>query len=219
MHKLSIILFLFIALAGMRRTLPDNSQQLNMGRFDSLIPKVTDTLTYNTLVSGNNGYALQIRSTYLNDTNYIKNDWPTVQNQVVLAQQLIFKYKDSVLCTRPFRVRKRSFVKFNKKVDLLDAVIFEAAAITGTKGSFYKIRGSGGCTDCSNYTGYYSLKGEILYENYFSDKDKFVKNVGNYKSIWSNYGVQARRANIADINNTIVFPPADNGRTIEGYIY
>jgi hypothetical protein len=208
MYKSLTIPFLFIAFAGMGHSLS----------VDSTNPKGGDSLSYTTLVSGTNGYALQIRTTYLNDTVYIKNDWPTVQNQVVLAQELVFKHKDSVLCTRPFHVRKRSAVKFNKKITLLDAVIFEAAVITGTKGSFYKIRGSGGCTDCSNYTGYYSQKGELLYENYFSDKEKFVKNAGNYKGIWHRYGVQARRAKIPDIKSTIVFPPAHSGRIIEGYI-
>jgi hypothetical protein len=219
MYKLLTILFPFMAFIGIKDTLPNNGHKgVNRGIIDYTTSKGADSVCYTTLVPGINDYALQIKTTYLNDTNYLKNDWPTVQNQVVVAQELIFKYKNSVLRARPFDVRKRSDMKLDKEVTLLDAVVFEAAIITGTKGSFYKIRGSGGCTDCSNYTGYYSLSGELLFENYFSDGDGFIRNIGSYEKVWKRYGVAAGRAKIPDIKDITVFPPKYSGSIDVGYI-
>jgi hypothetical protein len=98
---------------------------------------------------------------------------------------------------------------------LLDVVLFEAACIRGTKGSFYKIVGSGGCTDCSKYIAYYSLKGELLFENYFSDSEKFLKNFGDYKNVLLRYGVLEKVDNIKDV---IIFPPVHSGETSKGYV-
>jgi hypothetical protein len=200
MYKLLIFILAFIGFSG------------------PTVHKAGDSLSYTTLVSGADGHTLQIKTTYLNDSDYIVYGWPTKQNQVVEAQELIFRYKDAVLRIRPFDVRRTSVIKFDKKVTLLDAVIFEAAIITGSKGSFYKIRGSGGCTNCANYTGYYSLKGELLFENYFSDGDGFLRNIGSYKSVWNRFGVEARRAKTPDIKDVTVFPPVNSGEIDKGYI-
>ena len=193
---------------------PSDSSTVTSNQSNSRAPKAVDSLDYTTSVPANDHYTLDIRTIYLNDTNYIKNDWPTVQNRVVLSQMLIFKYKDSALIVKPFHVRKRTFAN-DKNVYLLDAILFEAASIAGTKGSFYKIRGSGGCTGCSNYTAYYSVNGELLFENYFSDQEKFVKNTGDYKIVLNRYGVPE---NVHNIKNVTVFPPAYNGETSLGYV-
>jgi hypothetical protein len=216
MLKILIAIFLFVVLGSIRCVSKDSSQrQVKLNVIDSNTHKVDDTLIYTTIVPGNKQYSLQIRTTYLNDIDYVNNGWPTEQNQVVLGQELIFEYMDSILCAIPFHVQKRTSIKLNKKISLLDAVVFEAAIINGTKGSIYKIRGSGGCTDCSNYTGYYSLKGTLLFENYFSHKDKFVKNFGDYKKVLRRYGVEEK---VHNIKNITVFPPAHAGETSDGYV-
>jgi hypothetical protein len=185
---------------------------------DPTAPKVGDVLSYTTSIAGGNGHVLQIKTTYLYDTEYIIHGWPSEQNQVVLSQELIFKYKDSVLCRKPFPVRDTSVIRFNKKITLSDNIISVAAFITGTKGSFYTIHGYGGCSYCSHYFGYYSLKGQLLFENYWSDRDKFIINIGNEKSVLNHFGVSARRAKIPFAKDITVFPLARSGETSEGYV-
>src|SRR4051812_35938660 len=99
MLKILIAIFLFVVLGSIRCVSKDSSQrQVKLNVIDSNTHKVDDTLIYTTIVPGNKQYSLQIRTTYLNDIDYVNNGWPTEQNQVVLGQELIFEYMDSILC-------------------------------------------------------------------------------------------------------------------------
>ena len=219
MYKLFSIFLGLVAFTDLKQPISSTGRLVSIGAMvDSAAPRAGEKLSYTTLVMGVNDYILQIKTTYLYDTAYLFYGWPTEQNQVVQAQEMVFKYRDSVIHIRPFDVRRRSVIRSNNKIALLDNVIFEAAIVTGTKGSFYKIRGYGGCTSCSSYTGYYSLNGELFFENYFSDGDGFLKNIGNYKSVWNRFGVQAQREKNPDIKDIVVFPPSHSGEINLSYI-
>ena len=213
--KIVILYILCIVLANCKNNTNTTQKSSTLKRIETTIPKALDTLNYTTIVAGKDHYGLEIRTTYLNDTNYIKKDWPTEQNQVVLRQELIFKHKDSVLSQIPCNVRKKSFIKSGRNINLLDAVIYDAASISGSKGGFYLIHGSAGCKDCSTYFGYYSLKGQLLFENYYSNNENFVENAGDFKKILKQFGVSE---NVHNVKNITVFPPFQSGQITRGYI-
>jgi hypothetical protein len=193
-----------------------NSKRLDI---DSIIHRDGDIVTYTITLPGVNDYTLQIETKYLYDKAYLTPGWFEDHNQAVLAQKIIFKRKGILLNTRSFDVRSLPAIKFGKKVSLLDNVIIEIAVVNGTKGSFYKIEGYGGCNNCTNYTGYFSLNGKLLFKTYSSHLDGFSTGMGDYKNVWKQYGVPAKRENTPNLKALTVFPPQHAGEVTQSYIY
>lgn len=174
-------------------------------------PKKWSTSEYSTLINGGGGYSLEVRTTYVPDTSFLVNRWFGDLNDVVTQQVLIFKLNNSILCRRDFNVKK--IISPNKKgLVLLDAVVVMAGVVKGEKGSFYVIFGSGGCNACSEYTGYYSLEGKLLANDYQSRMRNFRHSFGNLGEIIERFGVDDSTAGIGGLKVVRTFPPQFSGK-------
>lgn len=103
----------------------------------------------------------------------------------------------------------------NGDILTLDNVIVSSACIKGTKKSFYKIEGFGGCNGCSEYTAYYSLQGELLYEDYVSSSKNLKYSKGNYQEILKVYGITDTSKISKKARGIQVYPPQYSGDTVE----
>ncbi|MHB8205942.1 hypothetical protein [Mucilaginibacter sp.] len=168
-------------------------------------------LSYKTIINGDDNYTIEIKTFYIYDKNYLTHDWVSDVNRVVISQTLTFKYKGSSIAVKNFDVRKWIVKKFNKKVNFLDDVIREVGFVKGSKGGFYKIYGFGGCNSCSEYLGYYSMTGNLLYKIYTSRMDNYSYLFGNFDQVMAKYGIPDSLLKSNSINVVSVFPPQYSG--------
>lgn len=166
---------------------------------------------YSTFVAGSKAYSLEVKTTYLNDSVFLNEKWAFDLNDVVSNQELIFKLGDQIIVQRNHNVRKRKSKKAIGTINLLDNVIRGVSVVKGGSGSFYKIEGAGGCNACSEYSGYFSLRGELLWENYSSRMGNFETGKGNYDKVLAKYNVLDTSAIAPKIKGIWVFPPQKSG--------
>ncbi|MEO6884098.1 MAG: hypothetical protein ABI199_08750 [Bacteroidia bacterium] len=113
----------------------------------------------------NGEYSLSVRTTCLNDS--VKPEETNIFNPVVLKQEMIFMKKNKIIYERKFPALEITQMVYNyKKVKMCENVIYEIGLISGLKIPFYTVYGYGGCNSCSEYFGYFTLDGKLLWEYY-----------------------------------------------------
>lgn len=177
--------------------------------------KTNELLTYSSIIQGDGNYSLEIVSSYFFDSLFLSQGWVFDQNDIVINQILFFKTHDTILKQLDFDVRQILTNRDNGKYKLLDNVIRGVSVVRGKNGWFYKISGVGGCNECSEYSGFFSLKGEILWKLYTSSMDNFSYIEGNYNNVLKEYGIIDSSKISKKIYGTWVFPPQYSGKVYE----
>jgi hypothetical protein len=223
LHKLiSHFLFCFIALiiGCESHTLPvDNKESISKIANDSekdtlnkLIYKEGELLNYTTVLPSTDEYSLEINTTYIYDSLFLAERWVADLNEVVTEQKLIFKKNGIAINQFNHNVKKWILDKFGKKRSLLDNVIRTAGLVSAKNGGFYKVEGAGGCNACSEYIGYFSLEGELLYNIYSSQTDNFVNEVGDFDKMIKQFEVPDTLSRLGGkIKVVWIFPPIYSG--------
>ncbi|MDP4291437.1 MAG: hypothetical protein Q8908_10190 [Bacteroidota bacterium] len=137
-------------------------------------------------------YSLSIETTCLNDSLSPEEAGYTYP---VTKQMLIFQYKNRILNSfnHPVVNCKRE-LKNGKKVEALENEIIQMGILHEKNYIIYYVEGNS-CNACSEFEGFYSLKGETLWHNYtyykISDV-QWTKSVNNYNSMIKKYGIENR---------------------------
>ncbi|MDP4291672.1 MAG: hypothetical protein Q8908_11375 [Bacteroidota bacterium] len=146
-------------------------------------------------------YSLNIETNCLNDSLSPDEAGYTYP---VTKQMLIFQYKNRILNSfnHPVVNCKRE-LKNGKKVEVLENEIIQMGILHGKNGVIYYVEGNS-CNTCSEFEGFYSLKGETLWHNYtyYKTSDvQWIESVNNYNSMIKKYGIENR-----DIEMVCVLP-------------
>jgi hypothetical protein len=171
-----------------------------------------DTLSYQTTLEANSIYSITIKTVYIYNKAYINNDWVSDLNNVVTLQKIIFKKNQQILVQRKFNVKKYKINNNNRTLYFLDNVIREVGIVKGDKGAFYKIYGFGGCNSCSEFLGYFSLDGKLLYKIYTSKMDNYAYKYGSFQNVINHYGIPHEKIKKNDTKSVTVFPPQFSGK-------
>jgi hypothetical protein len=171
----------------------DNGRMILNGKKSFLVinPDNKKSFTYKTKIQSSN-YSLSIATTCLNDSLSPDEAGYTYP---VTRQILIFKYKKSILNSfnHPVLNCKRE-LKNGKKVEALENEIIQIGILQGKNGVIYYVEGNS-CNACSEFEGFYSLRGETLWCNYTHNKisnEQWVRSVNNYNAMIKKYGIENR---------------------------
>lgn len=190
--------------------------------FTSLLPLCinnreyyTSTKEYNTIIGANSKspYYLVIKTKYIDNAKLLSKIDVVNRNTVVINQTLVFMKGEQVLSTRTHYANSQIHKNIEGKTLLLENVLVEAGIVYGQKGSFYSVAGSGLCNSCSVYSGYFSLNGKLLAEEYVEYSDKYNYSLGSLSDIAKNYSLPNNRLT-NNLNDIWVFPPQKAGSHI-----
>lgn len=120
-------------------------------------------------------HSINVEVYYMHDNVDLKDDY--IDN-VVLKQEIYFKYRDSTLKSIDFPVKKIDVkTKTGKKLVIQENNIYRLSVVEGEKGWFYKISGGGILATQSEFYGAYSPDGKLLWYSYAT----FRNTNGKYK--------------------------------------
>lgn len=142
----------------------------------------------------NDTYSIEVETFCLNDTLASLDDteyedavFSLVTRPVIIEQKLKFTKKGNVL--KSYNIPFKKIVRTNylgKKIETLEQNIWLVYFIKGTKGEILGVSGSGLCevSECPEFTGFYSLDGNVLYEA----DTKSVNNISTGE-LFEKYGI------------------------------
>jgi hypothetical protein len=117
-------------------------------------------------------YSLKVLSTIQNDR--VESTDSNFFNPVVLKQQLQFLQNGKIIKEIEYPTNKVLLkVTGGNYVKMLENVLFNIGVVEGSKGSLYVLNGYGGCNSCTEYIGFFSLEGEILWYSYANTQTVF----------------------------------------------
>lgn len=153
-------------------------------------------------------YKLQITTTCQCDS--VIPEESNFFNPIVLDQEFVFMYNDSILKKLSLPIRKISQHVYGGKVkEMLDNVIFKVMVMKLTKGDVvYIIEGFGGCNseNCPSFSGMLTMNGEFLSINYRTDKE-VIQQKGDTKLLLELTGNNSGKAVLLD--ELVFYPPAN----------
>jgi hypothetical protein len=156
------------------------------------------SFTYNVKIQDDD-YSLSIVTTYLNDS---LSPYEAGYTYPVTRQILIFRYKNTILkkFNHPVVNCKRE-LKNGKKAVTLENEIIQIGVLQGNNGNIYYVEG-GSCNACSEFDGFYSLRGETLWYNYTHYKlsnDQWIRSVNKYNAMIKKYGIENRNIEMVSV--------------------
>jgi len=147
----------------------------------------------------NNDYSLSIVTTYLNDS---LSPYEAGYTYPIIRQILIFQYKNTIIkrFNHPVINCKRE-LKNGKKAVALENEIIQIGVLQGKNGNTYYVVGNS-CNACSEFDGFYSLRGETLWYNYTHYKlsnDQWIRSVDKYNAMIKKYGIENRNIEMVSV--------------------
>jgi hypothetical protein len=174
------------------------------------------TFSYSTSVLGKRGYSLKIVTECLYDSSFFNKGYILDRNMFTISQTIIFLYKDSTIkhVKHPVNhiTQKTSSMA---KVKVLDNVIYAIGVVETKDSVFYVIKGSGGCNTCSEFYGFYSLKGDLYWSMYSSKIDNFKKETGDYSMVVKRLEISDNLRKARDLKMKTIFPPKESGKEVK----
>lgn len=117
-------------------------------------------------------YALGINTICYNDS--VNADETNIFNPIVLKQELYFLKNNRIISERESVSHKISqSISHGEEMEMLENVIYEIGVIHRKEKPIFVVYGYGGCNSCTEYFGYYSMDGKLLWEFYGSK----IKNI------------------------------------------
>lgn len=118
-------------------------------------------------------HKIVIESEYLNDSVSVEES--NMFNPIPLKQEMFFYTKGQLNARVIYPARMiTQKTESGEPVKMLDNVIVGAGIIKGRKGNLLVVGGYGGCNDCSEFEGYYTLEGKSIGINYRTKSEVFI---------------------------------------------
>jgi len=199
-----------------QNSIPDST--ISQRKLDSSsVHKQGELVTYSTSLNAVENYSLKIMTTYRYDTAFIAHGFLVDWDSIITEQKMCFQLNDSILKALDFVEdgKCKILIKPHKPENTLD-IISGIYLIKGKNnvGAFYKIEGCGGANGGSQYTGYFSLNGNLLFESYLDHPHSIPIEVGDYKSMLANFDLNDTTEISTEINGCWVFPPQWSNESI-----
>jgi hypothetical protein len=141
-------------------------------------------------------YTMKVVTVSLNDSVTIEPKF----NPVILSQTLKF-YKNGALIKETKSIAKSNVrvLSSNKKMNILENVIYKIGNIQGEKGSIYTVTGTGACNACNELNVLYSLDGEVKFCFYGSTR-KTIISISDPEKVYKEYGIDGNsKVSILDL--------------------
>ncbi len=112
---------------------------------------------------------------------------------LILNQKINLFYQNKLIYSKNHAVKKIEVKdKHNKKIKILENVIYQIGIIEGQKESFFCIEGYGGCSSCTEYSEIINKNGNTIFLLFYDEK-KVYQSKGNLINVLSENGIDQKK--------------------------